>query len=67
MAYMTSKDLSRPEPVTGAASVQRLREEERDKVHAERAERALAAEVAAELKKENKKRKSGKRNTASSK
>ena len=64
MAYMTSKDMARPEPVTGAASVQRLREEERDKIHAER---ALAAEVAAELKKENKKKKSGKRNTASSK
>tara|TARA_R110002020_G_scaffold428907_1_gene638418 strand:- start:316 stop:504 length:189 start_codon:yes stop_codon:yes gene_type:complete len=62
---MTSKDMARPEPVTGAASVQRLREEERDKIHAER---ALAAEVAAELKKENKKKKkSGKRNTASSK
>mgnify|MGYP003680297894 FL=1 len=64
MAYMTSKDMARPEPVTSAASVQRLREEERDKIHAER---ALAAEVAAELKKENKKKKSGKRNTASSK
>ena len=59
---MTSKDLSRPEPITGAASVQRLREDERDKVHAER---ALAAEVAAELTKENKKRKSGKSNTVS--
>ena len=61
---MTSKDMTRPEPVTGAASVQRMREEERDRIHAER---ALAAEVAAELKKENKKKKSGKRNTTSSK
>jgi len=63
MGYLTTKDLSRPETITGSANVQRIREEERDRIHAER---ALAAEVAAELKKENKKRKSGKRNTASS-
>jgi len=62
--YMTSEDLSRPEPVTGAARIQQLKEQERDKIQAER---ALAAEVAASLKKDNKKKKSGKSNTTSSK
>mgnify|MGYP003681364886 CR=1 FL=1 len=65
MGYLTSKDLSKPEPITGAASVQMLREAERDKVHAER---ELLKEVSNQLKEENKKNKkvkSGKSNTHS--
>ena len=62
--YMTSKDLSRPEPITGAARIQQLREQERDKIHAER---KLAAEVAAELEKETKKNKKNKKDGNSNK
>ena len=63
--YVTSEDLDRKAPTTGAARIQQLREQERDRIHAER---ELTAKIIAELEKEKKKKKkSGKGNKASGK
>lgn len=64
--YLTSDDLDRTAHTTGAARVQQLREQERDRI---KADREIAAKVIAELEKEKKKKKkkSGKGNKASSK
>lgn len=59
--YLTSDDLDRTAHTTGAARVQQLREQERDRI---KEDRRLAAKIIAELEKE-KKKKSGKGNKAS--
>jgi len=58
--YLTSEDLDRKAHLVGAAKVQQLREQERDRIHAER---KLKAEIIAKLKEE--KKKGGKRNKSS--
>ena len=56
--YLTSEDLDRDAPLTGAGRIQQLREQERDRIHAER---KLAAQIMADLEKEKKKKKKKKK------